>query len=308
MTDYQRKGYVFNIQRFSIHDGPGIRTTVFLKGCPLRCGWCSNPESLRSFPEIITRDIKCIKCGRCIKACPQEAIVAQDHVQRVIQWEQCDQCLQCAEDCPAGAIDIMGNYVSVEEVIEEVLRDIHFYTENSGGMTLSGGEPLFQWQFALDLLREAKQKGLHTVLDTSGYTDWEILEKILEYTDLVLYDIKHMDDELHQRDVKVSNHQILDNLEKIASQSKTRIWIRCPVIPDFNDTEENFGEMAGFILGLGKKVEKVSLLPYHRFGELKYSAGGKKYPYEGKAQLPDEKIAYLKECLESYQLVVTLKS
>ena len=188
MTDYQRKGYVFNIQRFSIHDGPGIRTTVFLKGCPLGCSWCANPESLRLLPEIITRDIKCIKCGKCIKTCPQCAIAAEDHVQRTIHWEKCDQCLQCAEACPAGAIEVMGKYLSVDEVIEEVLRDLHFYTDNSGGMTLSGGEPLSQWQFALDLLREAKQKGLHTVLDTSGYTDWEILEKILEYTDLVLYE------------------------------------------------------------------------------------------------------------------------
>jgi len=308
MTDYQRKGYVFNIQRFSIHDGPGIRTTVFLKGCPLRCSWCANPESLRLLPEIITRDIKCIKCGKCIKTCPQCAIAAEDHVQRTIHWEKCDQCLQCAEACPAGAIEVMGKYLSVDEVIEEVLRDLHFYTDNSGGMTLSGGEPLSQWQFALDLLREAKQKGLHTVLDTSGYTDWEILEKILEYTDLVLYDIKHMDDELHQREVKVSNRPILANLEKAASRSKTRIWVRCPVIPDFNDTDEHFRQMASFILGLGKAVDKVSLLPYHRFGELKYSAGGKKYPYEGKPQIPDEKIEYLKQLLESYQLVVTLKS
>jgi pyruvate formate lyase activating enzyme len=203
----------------------------------------------------------------------------------------------------------MGKYLSVEEIIEEVLRDLHFYKESNGGLTLSGGEPLFQWQFALDLLKEAKQKGLHTVVDTSGYADWEMVAKIMEYTDLFLYDIKHMDNSLHQREVKVSNQIILDNLAKIAnSSSQTKIWIRCPVIPDFNDTEENFWAVAQFILKLGKSVEKVSLLPYHRFGELKYSAGGKKYPYAGKPSLPDEKVESLKQLLESYGLLVTLKN
>lgn len=306
MTLDENKGVIFNIQRFSINDGPGIRTTVFLKGCPLRCGWCSNPESLRLTPEIITRDFKCIGCGECAKVCPQNAIVCQGN-ERVIQWEKCDQCLQCAETCPAGAIEVAGKYVSVDEVIEEVLRDNRFYREESGGMTLSGGEALFQGLFTLNLLRDAKQRGLHTILDTSGYSNWEIFEKCVQYTDLVLYDIKHVKNEMHQRATKVTNDIILENLRKLARRKDVRIWIRCPVIPNFNDTEENFREMAKIIQGLGTIVEKVSLLPYHRFGELKYAAGGKKYPYEGETEIPDEKIDFLKQILESYELNVTLK-
>lgn len=312
-------GYVFNIQRFSIHDGPGIRTTVFLKGCPLRCSWCANPESIRPLPEIITRDLKCIGCGRCLQACFQGAIELQEEGRRTMQWEQCDQCLRCAEACPSGAIDVMGRQTSVAEVIEEVLRDRRFYQRNGGGLTVSGGEPLFQWEFARDLLAEARRQGLHTTLDTSGYTDWDTLERVLEHADLVLYDLKQMDDERHRQGTGVSNRRILENLEKVArryhaaegsissSGQRSRIWIRCPVIPGFNDSEEHLEALAQFVRPLGEAVERVSLLPYHRFGELKYSAGGKAYPYEGQPMLPDERIEELKALLESYRLTVTLK-
>ncbi len=191
------KGVVFNIQRFSIHDGPGIRTTVFLKGCPLHCGWCSNPESRSLFPEVITRDGDCIRCGQCIKVCPQQAIAITENI-RIIEWERCNQCIRCTAACPSGAIASAGEYMTVAKVLDTVGRDASHYRRTNSGMTISGGEPLLQWTFALEKLREAKRRGFHTALDTSGYADWQILDEVLNYADLVLYDVKHLDSAKHQ--------------------------------------------------------------------------------------------------------------
>ena len=294
----EASGVVFNIQRFSIHDGPGIRTTVFLKGCPLRCGWCSNAESLSPSPEIITRDIKCIRCGKCVEACSQQAIAIVENT-RIIQWEKCDYCMQCAEVCPSGAIKAAGRYMTVAEVLDTVGRDASYYRRTSGGMTLSGGEPLVQWQFALKLLQEAKRRGLHTALDTTGYTDWEILDEVLNFTDLVLYDLKHPNSARHQEATGVPNERILDNLRKTVAKPGPRVWVRHPVIPQFNDSEEELEALCRLILTLEPSVEKLSLLPYHSFGELKYAAMGKVYPWKGIATISDEQIGKFKKLVES---------
>lgn len=297
------RGVVFNIQRFSVHDGPGIRTTVFLKGCPLRCGWCSNPESIRLSSEIITRDIKCIRCGECVNACSQQAITIVENI-RIIHWEKCNYCMKCAEVCPSGAIESVGRHMTVFEVLDIVGRDASYYQRTGGGLTLSGGEPLVQWQFALKLLQEAKERGYHTTLDTSGYAEWEVLEKLLSHTDLVLYDVKHLDSARHREATGMPNKRILDNLRKMVGKAGPKIWVRHPVIPQFNDTEEDLEALCKLILALRPSVEKISLLHYHKFGEVKYAAMGKMYPWKGIPPISDEEIVKLRKLIESHGVKV----
>jgi pyruvate formate lyase activating enzyme len=288
-----RLGLIFNIQRFSIHDGPGIRTTVFFKGCPLRCRWCSNPESWNDFPEILTLDVKCTRCGRCRDVCPVGAIVV-DQRERRIDRAVCNLCLECAEVCPTGAITVSGKWMTVAEVMQEVASDGLFYQNSGGGVTLSGGEPLMQWEFAVDLLKACQEQGFHTALDTSGYAEWEVLEKVLEYTDLVLYDIKHMDPAKHREGTGKTNELILENARKTAAMRRT--WLRVPLIPGYNDSAENLTAIARFGREIG--AEKVSLLPYHIWGQGKYERLGRKYPMEGVPLPADEQIERCRQLVE----------
>ena len=305
LTEDGNRGIVFNIQRFSIGDGPGIRTTVFLKGCPLRCPWCANPESLRLEREIILGSEKCAKDGRCVEACPRKAISLADD-RWGMDWRKCDYCLKCAEVCLSRRIKIVGTDMTVEEVMKEVMKDESLYRRTKGGITLSGGEPLLQWQFALALLQEAKRKGLHTVLDTSGYAPWNIMEKIADYTDLLLYDLKHTDSGKHQQATGVPNRQILDNLQKIAANNKRKVWIWRPLVPGFNDSEEEMERFCDFTLALGPAVEKISLLPLHKFAELKYRATGRVSPYQDMPLYSGEKVEEFKRLLESRGLKVDM--
>jgi pyruvate formate lyase activating enzyme len=299
----EARGVVFNIQRFSIHDGPGIRTTVFLKGCPLRCGWCSNPESMRPYPEIITRDVKCIGCGKCIDACSQQAISVVEDT-RIIHWEKCNYCMQCTEACPSRAIEAVGRTMTVAEVMDTVERDAGYYQRSGGGMTLSGGESLVQWQFALELLRKAKRSGFHTAIDTTGYADWDILDEILNFTDLVLYDVKHTNSAKHREATGLPNERILDNLRKTVAKPGPRVWVRHPVIPRFSDSEEEMEDLCKLVLTLEPSVEKISLLPCHDFGESKYAATGRRYPRKGIPAISDERIGELKTLVESHGIRV----
>jgi pyruvate formate lyase activating enzyme len=297
------KGLVFNIQRYSIHDGPGIRTTVFFKGCPLRCKWCSNPESISPHQELMVRETKCDGCGKCIDACTHNAIALHDnylHIDRV----KCDLCLKCIDSCPKDVIELSGTYMSVEDAMAECSKDEIFYQNSGGGITLSGGEPLYQPEFALNLLRECKERALNTAIDTSGFSNWNVIEKMLPYTDLVLFDIKHLDPEIHKAATGVDNDIILENLQKIADSSASRVWVRIPVIPAFNDSEIYMGTLAEKLRTV--PVEKISLLGYHEWGKPKYTSLGREYPVDGCMAPTEEKLESLQRIMQSRGLQVTI--
>lgn len=257
-------GRIFNIQRYSIHDGPGIRTTVFLKGCPLSCIWCHNPESQSFMPQLMFYSKRCIGCGKCGEVCRHEALNDRN---------KCVSCGCCAEVCYAKARELVGKLVTVQEVMEQIDKDNIFYDESGGGITFSGGEPLAQPMFLLELLAECKKREYHTALDTSGYGSAEAIKAISGVTDLFLYDLKLMDDEKHIAYTGVSNKLILENLKTI-SQLGNRIFIRVPLIPGINDDESNIIAIAEVVQGT-PGIEQVNILPYHNIAADKYKRLGR---------------------------------
>jgi pyruvate formate lyase activating enzyme len=268
------EGIVFDVRRFSVHDGPGIRSTVFLKGCPLSCWWCHNPESQRSQPQVFYRPARCIQCGRCVEACPQGAI-AEPQDGGESDPALCIQCGQCARVCPAEARELAGRRVTAKGLLAELERDVAFYDESGGGVTFSGGEPLQQARFLEELLPLCKAHDLHVALDTSGCAAWPVIDRLRPYVDLFLYDIKLMDAEKHLRYTGVSNQLILDNLLRL-SESGARIFLRVPVVPGINDDPANLDEIGRLAASL-PGVERVDLLPYHQAAAVKYANLGVEY-------------------------------
>jgi pyruvate formate lyase activating enzyme len=295
------RGLVFDIQRFSVHNGPGIRTTVFMKGCPLTCLWCSNPESQDFFANLLARDVRCRGCGACVEACPRRAITVADGG-RTIDWARCNHCMECVASCIYGSLTACGEYMDVDEIVAEVIRDRDFYETSGGGATISGGEALVQDDFVLSVLRECKKEGLHTALDTTGYATWEKLEKLLPFVDLVLFDIKHLDPAEHKRATGVGNRVILENLERVADSRPT--WLRMPVIPGFNDSEDHAGRLGA----LGKRVgaEKIALLPYHEGGAKKSEQVGKVYGFSQSETPDDHHVQKLRDIIEAQDLRVSV--
>ena len=270
-------GTIFDIKRYAIHDGPGIRTAVFLKGCPLKCWWCHNPEGQGKQVQLIYRANRCRSFKSCVDACPIGAVHWDGT--SVTDWERCDACGKCAEACSAGAREMVGWEVTVESVMAEVERDIPFYDQSGGGVTFTGGEPMFQLDFLRELLAASHQRGIHTIVDTSGYASWESFEAIFPLVDLFLYDLKLMDDLRHRRYTSVSNQRILENLAGL-SQKGARIIVRMPLIPGINDDEVNMQSSAAFLSHL-PALEGVELMPYHEIGLAKYPALGMNYQLGG---------------------------
>lgn len=281
MTD---TGTVFNIQRFTIHDGPGMRTELFLKGCPMRCRWCSNPESHKGYVEPGVYKSKCIsvrKCGLCQKACPQEgALVFYRGKLTSIDREKCTNCMECAEACPADAIKRWGSEMTVDECMEAIRRDVDFYRRSGGGVTVSGGEPLLQSGFVAELFKRCRREDIHTCCESTFHVGWEQVEKVLPYTDLFISDMKHMDDDVHREYTGVGNGLLLENLVKLADRGCEMI-LRIPVIPGVNDDTANMEATADFIIErMGNSVRTLQLLSFMRLGEEKYASLG--MPYEMK--------------------------
>jgi len=292
--NYSMEGLVFDIQRFSIHDGPGIRTIVFLKGCPLSCRWCSNPESQKLKPVIMYQEANCIHCGKCIAACKKGAISINN--KGFINRDVCTACGECVNVCPASALTIKGRKMTVEQVVKELKKDATNYRRSGGGITLSGGEPLVQSEFAKEIFKACKAQGWHTAIETTGYAKAEIIENVFPYVDLALMDIKNINSNIHKEYTGVSNEIILENANKISKI--TKMVVRVPVIPGFNSSEQSILETCKFVKILNN-VDTVHLLPYHTYGENKYDLLGRDYLMKESKTLNSDEIENLKKIVES---------
>lgn len=276
-----KHGMIFNIQKFSINDGPGIRTVVFFKGCPLKCTWCANPESQEPRLQILWDAKKCLHCNNCVMSCPAlavkniEGVITVDH-RRCSGVGVCSERGICIERCPGHALKPEGELKTVADVMKVVMQDLPFYEESGGGVTLSGGEAMMQPEFAIELLKALKSKNIHTAIETTGFTSPAIFQRVIEYLDLLLFDIKHWDENKHKEKTGVSNLPILKNM-KYAIDNGKEVLPRLPVIPNYNDSLDDARGISQRLNEVGAK--RVQLLPFHQFGQNKYSMLGRNYEF-----------------------------
>lgn len=289
------KALIFNIQKFSLNDGPGIRTVVFFKGCPLRCAWCSNPESQSFKKQILWDDAKCVRCGACVSACPEGAISLADANIR-IDGARCTGCETCVSACPSAALEADSRFMSVAEIMDVCRQDADFYAESGGGITLSGGEVLSQPDFSAQLLCAAKQEGIGTAIETSSFAPAALFDKVTEHADHILADLKHWDSARHQERTGVPNELILSNIAR-AVQNGKNVLPRIPVIPGYNDSLADADGFCDMIKRLG--LSRAQLLPFHQYGEKKYSMLGMEYEYNDANALHESDLAAYRARFES---------
>jgi pyruvate formate lyase activating enzyme len=305
----QARGVVFDIQKYSMHDGPGVRTLVFLKGCPLRCKWCSNPESMSSEFQVMCLADQCVSCGRCVNVCPNGVhtmlSVANGQTQhQVNRGAACIGCGACAQSCPGKALRIAGREMTVDEVVGVVMEDQFFYMTSGGGVTIGGGEPTFQHAFAGAILRQCRANGVHTAMETCGYAPWDVYRELAPYTDLFLYDIKHVDSVQHKTYTGVGNERILDNLQRLFAMG-ANVLVRVPLICGVNDAPEM---LSGTLAWLEKasqgaaNLKGVEVLPYHRLGVTKYWQLDKEYPMGDMVSHTDAQLAEVETLLSRFSL------
>ena len=295
-----KKGLIFDVQRFSLHDGPGLRTLIFFKGCPLKCRWCSNPESHSGHQEIMFDARKCRACGECATACQSGALTRDSEGHVVYRRELCILCGHCVEACPQQARRLVGRRVAIDELLAEIERDAPFFRRSGGGVTLGGGEPLRQAAFAQGLLKACRDRGIHTALETSGHAAWPVVLRTSRLVDLIFFDIKHIDPTQHEHLTGLDNRAILSNLERLC-QVHTNILVRYPLVPGCNDGEGDILAMARYVKSL-ERLSEVEIIPYHRYGEVKYDMLGREYLLAGLSIPSPEELALACELIRSQGL------
>ena len=298
------RGLVSEIQKFCVHDGPGIRTLVFLKGCNLNCLWCQNPETISGRMELFYSDRLCIHCGDCIEACPEGAILSSPAVP-TIDPDRCLRCFTCTQACPTRALRTAGEWMDAEEVMDAVESDRSFYDNSGGGVTFSGGEPTVQYDFLMTLLQEAGRRGIHRVIETNGRVEWKKLARLLPHVEMILFDVKHMDSRIHKRITGAGNRLIQSNLERLSKQQEVKWLARFPLVPTMNDDEGNLDQMGRRLVHLGAR--EIHVLPYHRLGQAKAQSLVNQAEKQTQFQVPpDEDVEKAASILRKRGLAVTI--
>jgi choline trimethylamine-lyase activating enzyme len=304
----ERKALIFNVQKYNMYDGPGIRTLVFFKGCPLRCKWCANPEGLEKKYQVLYKRNSCIDCGACVSVCPVGIhSISKEHKHEVNRSIDCIGCRKCQEVCTEAALSIVGEIKTISELMEIIEEDREFYAVSGGGVTLGGGEVTMQSEFAANLLMVCKQEGINTAIETCGYAKKEAILQIAEFTDLFLYDIKHIDPERHYKLTGVHNERILENLKELLHR-RYNVKIRMPLLKGINDSQEEIEKVIEFLMPFRdyKNFKGIDLLPYHKLGVNKYTQLEKEYPIEGDPSLTEEDLDRIEGWIKKYEFPVTV--
>ncbi|RKD35115.1 choline TMA-lyase-activating enzyme [Lacrimispora algidixylanolytica] len=307
--EIERKALIFNVQKYNMYDGPGIRTMVFFKGCPLRCKWCANPEGLERKFQVMYKRNSCVDCGACVDVCPVgiHVILNETGKHEIVREKDCIGCMKCVKVCPNAALNIAGEVKTISELLKIVEEDVAFYDISGGGVTLGGGEVTAQPEAALNLLMACKREGINTAIETCGYTKTETILKIAEYVDLFLFDIKHMDPVKHNELVGVSNELILTNIKELLHR-RYNVKVRMPMLKGINDSREEIDAVIKFLMPFrdDKNFKGVDLLPYHKLGVNKYNQLDMKYPIDGDPSLNAEDLDRIEGWMKEYQFPVTV--